>query len=295
MPVTDGSPSRKIFVIVNTLALAALTTLSILPLIHIFAMSLSDKTAVAAGAVKLLPRGLTTFSYTHIFRNPMFMNSFLVSVARVLMGVPINMLCIVMVAYPLSRTARQFPARKYYIWFFIVTMLFHGGMVPTYMIVLTTGIYDTIWALLIPRAVSVFYTLILLNFFRGLPADLTEAAMIDGAGHMTVLIKIMIPLSKAALATLVLFSFVDHWNSWFDGLIYINNRNLKPLQTYLQSILVRPDLARMDAQEREYYMRFNLRSIKTAQIFITIVPILMIYPFLQRYYTKGIVLGSLKG
>jgi len=214
---------------------------------------------------------------------------------RVALGVPVNMACIILVAYPLSRTVRQFPARRYYVWFFIFTMLFSGGLVPTYMIVRTTGIYDTMAALIIPNAVSVFNMLILHNFFRNLPAELTEAAMIDGAGHMTILIRLFIPLSKAALATLILFSFVNHWNSWFDGLIYINNRELKPLQTYLQSILVRPDLARMDAQEREYFMRFNLRSIKAAQIFITVVPILAIYPFLQQYFTKGIVLGSVKG
>ena len=291
----EKSVSRYIFIAINTLALTLLMALSVLPLIHIFSMSLSDDASVTAGLVGLYPVGLTAFSYSHIIRNPMFINSFFVSVIRAALGVPVNMLCIILVAYPLSRTAKQFPARKYYVWFFIFTMLFSGGLVPTYLIVRTTGIYDTILALIIPGAVPVFNMLILLNFFRGLPAELSEAAMIDGAGHATVLFQIFLPLSKAALATLVLFSFVGHWNSWFDGLIYINNRDLKPLQSYLQSILVRPDLARMDAQEREYFMRFNLRSIKAAQIFITIVPILLIYPFLQQYFTKGIVLGSVKG
>ena len=227
MQKNDGSVSRYIFVVFNTLALILFTSLSILPLIHILAMSLSDNASVTAGAVGLIPVGYTTFSYSHIFRNPVFINSFLVSIMRVALGVPLNMLCIILVAYPLSRTSIQFPARKYYVWFFIFTMLFSGGLVPTYMIVRTTGIYDTILALILPGAVPVFNMLILLNFFRNLPAELSEAAMIDGAGHTTVLLQIFLPLSKAALATLILFSFVSHWNSWFDGLIYINNRDLK--------------------------------------------------------------------
>ena len=289
------SVSRTVFVLLNTGLLSLFTVISILPIVHILAMSLSDNTAVSAGRVGLWPVGFTFFSYEHIFRNQAFLNSAGVSVLRVLLGVPICMLCNICIAYPLSRPENQFPARKIYVWVFLFTMLFSAGLVPTYMIVRTTGIYDTIWALLLPGAVSAFNMLILMNFIRNLPAELTEAAMIDGASHTQILLMVVLPLSKAVLATLVLFTFVQHWNSYFDGIIYINKRELKPMQTYLQTILVRPDLARLDSEERINLFRINLRSLKAAQIFVTVTPILLVYPFLQQYFTKGIVLGSIKG
>ena len=293
--IGERSASRRAFVIVNTIVLTLMTSVSLLPVINILAMSWSNNTSVTAGLVGLWPVGFTSTAYAYIFRNPQFFTSFSVSLQRVLVGVPLNMICITLIAYPLSRPREQFTARKYYVWYLIVTMLFSGGMVPTYLIVKATGIYDTIWALILPGAVPVFSMLILMNFFRDLPHELTEAAMIDGAGHVTVLLRLFLPLSKAALATLTLFCFVDHWNAWFDGMVYINKKGLKPLQTYLQSILVIPDIARMDAQERRLYFELNLRSVKAAQIFITMTPILILYPFLQKYFTKGIVLGSVKG
>jgi len=293
--VTTTSISRKVFVVINTTILTLAFLAAVLPVIHIFAMSLSHNQAVVAGQVGLWPVRFTTVPYQHIFNNPQFFRSFFISIQRVLLGVPFNMLMIILIAYPLSRSSRQFTARRYYVWFFLFSMLFHGGMVPTFMVVRATGIFDSIWALVLPSAVSVFNMLILMNFFRNLPAELSESAMMDGAGHMAILFKIFLPLSKAALATLVLFTFVFHWNAWFDGLIYISTRSLRPLQTYLREILTTPDLALMDADERRLWAELNLRSVQAAQIFVTMTPILLVYPFLQKYFTKGITLGSVKG
>ena len=293
--VRTTSTSRKVFVVINTIILTIAFLAAVLPVMHIFAMSLSHNHAVVAGQVGLWPVRFTTVPYQHIMNNPQFFRSFWVSVQRVLVGVPFNMTMIILIAYPLSRSSLQFKARRYYVWFFLFSMLFSGGMVPTFMIVRATGIFNTRWALIFPSAVHVFNMLILMNFFRNLPSELSESAMMDGAGHMSILFRIFLPLSKAALATLILFTFVFHWNAWFDGLIYISNRAMRPLQTYLREILTTPDLALMDADERRHWAELNLRSVQAAQIFVTMTPILLVYPFLQKYFTKGITLGSVKG
>jgi len=286
---------RRAFTAVNGATLTIAAAISLLPVIHILSMSLSSNAAVTGGMVGLWPVNFTTIAYNYVLKNPQFFTSFLNSVERAAAGVTVNMIMIVMVAYPMSRSEKQFPNRKYFVWFFIFTMLFNGGLIPTYMVVKTTGLYDSFLALILPGAVPVFNVLILMNFFRDLPKEIEEAAFIDGAGHWTLLSRILLPLSKAALATLVLFCFVEHWNEWFDGMIFIATKAKRPLQTYLQAILSKPDLSTLDPEERAYYFQVNLRSVKAAQIFITITPIMAVYPFLQKYFTKGIVLGSVKG
>lgn len=293
--VKTSSTSRRVFVAINTIILSIAFLLAVLPVIHILAMSFSSNQAVIAGRVGLWPVDFTIFPYQHILNNPQFFQSFFASIQRIFVGVPFTMLMIILIAYPLSRSPRQFVGRRYYVWFFLFSMLFSGGLVPLFMIVRATNIFDTRLALILPHAVSVFNMLILMNFFRNLPAELSESAMMDGAGHMSILLRIFLPLSKAALATLVLFTFVHHWNEWFHGLIFINNRSLRPLQTYLREILTFPDLALMDADEIRDWAEFNIRSVQAAQIFITMAPILIVYPFLQKYFTKGITLGSVKG
>ena len=164
--------------------------------------------------------------------------------------------------YPLSRSLQAFRARKIYIWYFLVPMLFSGGLIPWYFIVKSTGIYDTIWALILPGAVPVFNVILLMNFFRELPKEIEESAYVDGAGHLITLLRIHIPLSKAALATLVLFCFVNHWNSWFDGLILMRSKDSYPMQTYLQTMLTVPDLSKSSSEEIIEFFKVNLRSIR---------------------------------
>lgn len=168
-------------------------------------------------------------------------------------------------------------------------------MIPTYMVVKYTGLLNTIWSLILPGAVSVFNILILMNFFRDLPKEIEESALIDGAGHFTIMARLFLPLAKPALATIVLFIFVNHWNSWFDGLIYMSLQKDFPLQTYLQSILTVPDIQNMTTEQLSQLGKVSRAATNAAQIVISSVPILIIYPFLQRYYTKGLTLGSVKG
>lgn len=293
--IMGNSPSRKVFVVINYIICTLLTITSMFPVIHILAMALSSSKAVEAGMVRVWPVEFTLYNFNYILENSKFYTSFMVSVLRVVIAVPISLLCSVLVAFPLSKEVSAFKYRNIYAWFFIITMVFNAGMIPTYMIVRNTGIYNTIWALILPGAVSIFNTLILMNFFRGLPKELEESAYIDGAGSLTILFKIYMPLSKAALATITLFIFVNNWNSWFDGLIYISKAKLYPLQTYLQTILTIPELNKMTMEEIMRMGMISRRAINAAQIVVATIPILIVYPFLQKYYAKGLVIGSVKG
>ena len=290
-----SSKARKIFNVCNYGLMIVMIIMALVPLWYIVCLSFSSSTAVDAGKVSLWPVDFTLYAYKFILQSKEFYMSFFVTVARVLVGVPINLLLIVLIAYPLSKTDHQFPARKFYVWFFVVTMFFSGGLIPTFMVVKYTHLMDSIWALVLPGAVNVFNMLILLNFFRELPKELEESALIDGAGHMKILFKIFIPLAKPALATLLLFCFVNHWNSWFDGLMYINDTAKYPLQTYLQGILTVPDLTSMTNDQLAMWASTSRKAANAAQIVITTLPVMIVYPFLQKYYTKGLTLGSVKG
>lgn len=290
----ETSFSRKVFCVINYTLLTLVTVVGIMPIIHILAISFSTAQAVESGLVSMLPVQFTTAAYGHILGNPNFYRAFGVSVVRVLIGVPVNLILTILVAYPLSKSDADFGGRKFFVWFFIVTMLFNGGLIPTYIVVKSTGLINTIWALIIPSAVSVFNILILMNFFRQLPKALEEAALIDGASQMRVLVNIILPLAKPALATITLFVFVFHWNTWFDGLMYINTPDKVPLQTYLQSILTIPDTKFLTTEQLEALGKMSRRTSNASQIVVSTVPILIVYPFLQKYYTKGLVLGSVK-
>ncbi|UVI32026.1 carbohydrate ABC transporter permease [Paenibacillus spongiae] len=285
---------RRLFVSANYFVLALLSILCLVPLIHVLAVSFSSSGAATAGLVKLWPVEFTTSSYEFVLAKPAFLTSIGVTLQRVALGLTINMVLTILVAYPLSKEVRKFKFRSIYVWFFVITMLFQGGLIPLYMTVNYTGIMDTIWALVLPGAVPVFNVVLLLNFFRGLPKELEEAAFIDGAGHWTTLWRIMVPLSAPALATITLFAAVGHWNAWFDGLIFMDSPDHYPLQSYLQTVVINRDLSLVSSTDMKSLAEVNDRTAKAAQIFMGALPILLVYPFLQRFFMKGIVLGSVK-
>ncbi len=291
----NSSPGRKVFVALNYTFLALLSFLCLFPIIHVLAISLSSSGAAAAGLVNLWPVDYTIGSYKYALSKPEFLQSFVVTIKRVILGTSINMLLTILIAYPLSKESSVFRWRTFYVWFFVLTILFHGGLIPWYLTIRATGLIDTIWALILPAAVPVFNVILLLNFFRGLPKELEDAAFIDGAGHWTLLWKIFVPLSTPALATIALFTMVGHWNAWFDGLILMNSPKNYPLQSYLQTIVIQRDFSTLTEQDLMVLQEVSDRTFKAAQIFLAALPILMIYPFLQRYFVKGIVLGSVKG
>ncbi len=218
----------------------------------------------------------------------------LVTGQRVFLGTIINMFLTIVIAYPLSKESKDLKFRTMYAWFFIFTILFGGGLIPWYMTIKYVGILNSIWALVLPGAIPVFNVILLLNFFRGLPKELEESSFIDGAGYWTTLWKIFVPISLPAMATIGLFTIVGHWNSWFDGLILMNTPDQYPLASYLQRIIKGIDLTKITGQDALVMSQVSDRTAKAAQIFVGTFPILLVYPFLQRYFVQGIVLGSVK-
>ncbi|GHU66419.1 sugar ABC transporter permease [Clostridia bacterium] len=290
------SAARRAYLVFNNCALVLLALMCLLPILNVLALSLSNASAVQAGYVTLWPIGFTTRSYDIIMKRADFLSSFWVSCKRVLLGLSVNMILIVVTAYPLSKDNKRFHGRTLYAWFLIFTIIFSGGLIPTYMVVRNMKLLNTLWALVLPGAIPVWNIVLQMNFFRSLPREIEESAFMDGAGNMRVLFSLFLPLSAPSLATIALFTIVGHWNSWFDGLIYLNRPELYPLQTFLRMVDVAAMLKNNVTTETVELMRgISDRTARSAQIFVAMVPVLCVYPFLQKYFTKGIVLGSVKG
>jgi len=285
-----------LFTVANYTFLILLGILCLIPLVNTLAVSLSSATAAGANEVGLWPVDFTLKSYKYVIAKPEFMHSFWVSLQRVVLGVTLSMALTILSAYPLSKDSSKFRFRTLAAWLYVFTMLFSGGLIPYFLVVKQLGLINSIWALVIPSAMSVFNVILLLNFFRGIPKELEESAFVDGANHWRILWQIYVPLSAPALATLILFTVVNHWNSWFDGLLFINDPNKYPLSTYLQNLLsaVSGSMANMDIDQVEMLKDVSNRTQNAAQIFIAAFPVLIVYPFLQRFFVKGLVLGSVK-
>ncbi|MFD0670728.1 carbohydrate ABC transporter permease [Cohnella sp. GCM10027633] len=293
--VQHRTVGRTLFTAANYAFLAVLALLCVLPVVNVLAVSLSESYYVTAGLVKLWPRGFSFKSYEFVSQTPEFLRSLWVAVQRVALGGALNMILTIVVAYPLSKETGQLKGRTLYVWLFVFTMLFSGGLIPSYVIVQELHLLDTIWSLVLPGAVPIFNVILLLNFFRSLPRELEEAAHIDGASHMQTLIKLIVPLSKPALATIALFTIVGHWNEWFNGLIYMNRPENYPLASYLQTVIIQRDIMlTADPSMMAQLAELNNRSVKAAQIFLGALPVFCVYPFLQRYFMTGIVMGSVK-
>lgn len=291
------SMGRKVFLAVDVIVILLLCLICMVPLLNLLAYSFSASQPIIENKVFLWPKEFTLKAYQYVLESKEFWSSVSVSVKRVLVGVPLNTLLTILVAYPLSKDERQFKARKYYVAYMLTVMLFNGGLMPTYYIVSKTKLIDTVWALIIPGAVPIFNCIVLMNFFRGIPSELEESAKLDGASQWQILWRIFIPISKPSLATIILFSLINHWNSWFDGLIYSNHTTNYPLQSYLQTLVTSTTeiLAQGDVKAIAKLVDINDTNMKAAQIFISVVPLMLIYPFLQKYFTTGLTMGSVKG
>jgi len=289
------SPSRKLFLAFNAIVLAASAVICLLPMINLLAVSLSSAPAAAAGYVKLWPVDFTLDSYEYVARQHMFWITFGVTLKRIALALPLTLLVILVTAYPMSKDSRHVPGRAFYTYFFLIPMLFGGGLIPWYLTVRALHLTNTIWGLVIPGLLPVFSVILLMNFFRNLPKEIEDAAFIDGAGPITALVTIFVPLSLPCIATIALFTLVGNWNSWFDGIILMDSTRMYPVQSYLQSLLVQIDPSKVTSLNLDEVNKVSNRTFKAAQIFIATVPILLVYPFLQKYFTSGIVMGSVKG
>ena len=265
------------------------------PLWYTLIVSFSNNAAVSAGKVWLLPSGLNTESYKKLLADTRFFTSFGVSVIRTALGCSLNMLLLVLTAYPLCLPENRFRRGKAYIWFFVANMLFSGGMIPMYVVIRKLKLLNSIWALILPGALPIYNMVLLINFFRNVPYELNEAATIDGANPLQILFRVYIPVSMPSLACLLLFAFVGHWNAYFDGLLYINDLNRQPLQTYIYQISAVLDPQTMTPEQLREASKLSDLTLNSAKVVIAMLPILALYPFLQKYFVTGMTLGSVKG
>ena len=289
---------QQVFTVFNYIFLTMLGVLCVLPLLNIIALSFSSRNMVNARMVTFWPKQFTVSSYAYMLEKSGLVPAVLITLKRVVLGLVVNMLMTIIVAYPLSKTKEAFRSRKYYVGFFLFTMIFNGGLIPTYLVVKELRMLDTIWVLILPNAVTMYYVLLMLNFFRGLPSSIEEAAIVDGCNQWQTMVKIYLPLSLPSLATIALFIVVGHWNEWFDGMIYNNKSTNYPLMPFLQYQIINfktSDLRPEQIAANQYLADLDGRAIKSAGIVLCTLPILCLYPFLQRYFVTGIVVGSVKG
>ena len=284
------SLGRKIFVVCNTAFLILMALLCILPLVNLFAISLSGKAAANSGAVTFWPVDFTLMAYEKTFNNNNFIRSILISVARTALGTFVSMFVITTAGYALSK---DFRGRTPLMWFFVFTMLFGGGLIPSYLVNTSLGLKNNFLVYIIPGAFSCYNLILIMNFFKSIPKALDEAALIDGASFFTVLWKIFLPLSKAGLATVALFIMVGNWNEWFTGILYMSDTKNYPLASFLQVIVVQGNQQDL-ALDPTSAAAMSERTIKAAQVFIGALPILLVYPFLQKYFVTGLVMGAVK-
>ncbi len=286
---------QRVFGVVNALFLILLGLTCFLPFWHIFCKSLSSGAAVSANLVGLWPSQITLSSYQEALSDSKILQALWVSVKRVFFGTLFTMVLTILAAYPLSHSDRELPSRRYYTWFFIFTMLFSGGLIPSYILINNIlKMTDTIWALTVPGALPIFNVIVLMNFFRQLPGEIREAAMVDGAGVGMTLMRIYLPLSVPCLATLGTFCIIGHWNAWFDALMFMRDPKNYPLQTYLQVVGSKLTVVR-SLRDAQRMASMTQRSVTSAYTIICTIPILCVFPFLQRYIRSGLVLGSVKG
>lgn len=292
--IREHSLASRLFDIANYLFLLLFGLLCLLPLVHVVAVSFSHRAASMGGFVTLWPIGFTAQNYQEILKAGPVYQAFLVSVQRTLFGTLLNMALTVLAAYPLSKTNQELRGRNVMMWVLVFAMLFNGGLIPWFLVIRSLGLLNSLWALILPGALPIWNVILLMNFFREIPKELEEAAIIDGASYWRTLWHIYLPLSVPALATLTLFAAVFHWNAWFDGMILIMENAKYPVMTFLRTVVVDMNLQVLSINIEDIY-NLSDRSVRAANIVIATIPILVVYPFLQRYFIHGIRLGAVKG
>ena len=292
----DSNKGRKVFIVFNYVFCIFVGLVCVVPIIHILAISLSSANAVFSGHVTFLPVESTWGNYNIVIRDYRFFQSYLITFVRAALGLGISLVLTILAAYPMSLRKVNFPARGFFVYYFLIPMIFSGGMIPTYLVVKELSMLNTLWALLLPCALSTYNLILMMNFMKSLPESLSESAFLDGAGHWITLVRIILPLSMPSIATVSLFIVLHHWNAWFDGSIYIVDQHLKPLQTYLRSTVLTDasiaDLAANNSEDAAALMSAD--GSNAAKIFLAMVPILCVYPFVQKHFVKGVVRGSVK-
>lgn len=277
------------------LLLVAMSALScLLPLLYTLAVSLSSKAAVAAGKVAFIPVGFTLKNYREILQDSLFFNSFIISLKRVFLGTAISLATLIMAAYPLAKSAKLFPARNVILWVCIFCMMFSGGLIPWYITMKNYNLINSVFGLAISGGLPVFNMILFVNFFQSISKELEEAAIVDGAGPWRILLSIVVPVSKPIIATVALFTIVGQWNEFFHGYILSTSLENYPLQSYIKQMVVQIDYSTITEDQLKYLDNLSNTALNSAKIFISMIPVLLIYPILQKYFITGIMIGSVK-
>lgn len=290
------SVQDRVTLIVIYILLSIILLLVLYPLIFVISASISDPLTVSRGEMWLFPKDLTFIGYELVFANKEIWTGYANTLLYTFVGTAINLVMTIFAAYPLSR--KDFAGRNVITAYIVFTMFFSGGLIPTYLLVKNLGMINTMWALIIPGAVSVWNIIIMRTFFQtSIPNEIQESASIDGCSNMQTLWRIVLPLSMPIIAVMILFYSVGHWNSYFNALIYLNDRDKYPLQLFLREILIKSQVDQMagslDLSVQKHLM--EAEAIKYAIVIVANLPVLLLYPFLQKYFVKGMMIGALKG
>ncbi|KAF4324757.1 hypothetical protein G195_001106 [Phytophthora kernoviae 00238/432] len=290
------SRGDRIFNIVNHFLLIIITLIVIYPLVFVLSASFSDPQAVLRGEMFLWPKGINLHSYEKIFQNKDILRGYTNTLIYTSVGTLINLVMTILAAYPLSR--KDFIGRNAIMALFVFTMFFSGGLIPTYMLIKNLGMLNTFWVMIIPNAVSIWNIIIMRTFFQqSIPYELHEAATIDGCSNIQTLTRIILPLSMPIIAVTILFYAVGHWNAFFNAMLYLSDKDKFPLQLILREILIQGqtnDMVKMSTESAIKQQR-EVEGIKYAVLVVANIPVLLLYPFLQRYFVKGVMIGAIKG
>lgn len=288
---TAGS---RIFDIFNIILMGILAFSCIYPLWYALCLSLSNKSAANSGLVTFYPIGFSLNSYKEIMGDWNFFNSFWISVKRTVLGTAFTMIILIMMAYPLAKSKKDYKPRNVLMWIVLFCMLFNGGTIPWYITMQKYKLIDNIWGLVLSGSLPVFNLIVMMNFFRNISSDLEEAAVVDGANPWRILFQIVVPVSIPVLATIVLFTSVYHWNEFFQGLVLTTGETHYPLQTYIKQLVVNIQTTNLTKDQIENLSKLSNKSLDAAKVFIAMIPMLVVYPFLQKYFVTGIMLGAVK-
>lgn len=292
----DNSRGDRVFDAINTLLLVLITVIVLYPLVFVLSASISDPSVVARGQLWLLPKGINFAGYERVFQNKEILTGYMNTIVYTLLGTVINLVLTICAAYPLSRP--DFRGRNVITAIIVFTIFFSGGLIPSYLLVKNLGMLNSIWALIIPNAISVYNVIIMRTFFQSsIPQEIQEAASIDGCNNFRILLRVVLPLSMPIIAVMILFYAVGHWNAFFNALIYLSDRAKYPLQLILREILIQGQMAAMIDMADDSLAKklMEVEVIKYAVVVIANLPVLLLYPLLQKYFVKGVMIGALKG
>lgn len=285
----------RAFTVFNYIFLAIVAIVVLYPLLFVLSASFSNPEYVISGDMWLWPKEFTVEAYQKVFQNEDIINGFINTLKYTFFGTLLNIVLTICAAYPLSR--RELKGKGVIMAFMVFTMFFSGGLIPTYLLIRDLGMINTFWVMIIPNAVAVWNIIIMRTFFQSIPHELEESAMIDGAGNFRILWSVVLPLSMPVMAVMVLFYAVGHWNSYFQALIYLQDQSKFPLQLILRQILIQGQADDMIKGTSESFLaqKLSVEGLKYAVLIVANLPMLMLYPFLQKYFVKGVMIGSLKG